>query len=259
MTQQAVAPGQVADIAVVGAGPAGSLVVVQLLRAMRRDRRRGSIVLVDPAAADGGGVAFSTADERHLLNVRVAGLDAHPDEPGHFLAWARAHVAADVGPGDFLPRSAYGDYLRQTLQAELGEAPPGVRVSRRHARVRRLAVHDATTPVTLELDDGSAVTARRVVLATGAAATSDVVVTMWEALDAVVEERWAEAVRSLRLLGPWLSQLGGSAAQREIVEDTLLDALVHAGRCEEARLLLTKRLDRRQSALDRRRLAAIPA
>ena len=61
------------------------------------------------------------------------------------------------------------------------------------------------------------------------------------------------------MLGPWLTQLGGSAAQREIIEDTLLDALVHAGRCEEARLLLTERLDRRQSALDRRRLAAIPA
>ena len=88
---------------------------------------------------------------------------------------------------------------------------------------------------------------------------SDVVVTLCEALDSVVEERWADAVRSLRMLGPWLSQLGGSAAQREIIEDTLLDALVRAGRCDEARLLLTERLDRRQSALDRRRLAAIPA
>ena len=87
----------------------------------------------------------------------------------------------------------------------------------------------------------------------------DVVVTLCDALDAVVEERWAEAVRSLRLLGPWLAELGGSAAQREVVEDTLLDALVRAGRCEEARLLLTERLDRRQSALDRRRLAAIPS
>ena len=172
MTQPDVAAGQVADIAVVGAGPAGSLVAVQLLRALRRERRRGTIELIDPSPAEGAGVAFGTTDERHLLNVRVAGLDAHPDEPGHFLAWARAHVAADVQPGDFLPRAVYGAYLQETLRAELEQAPPGARVTRRRARVLRLDVLDASTPITLALDDGTALAARRVVLATGSAATA---------------------------------------------------------------------------------------
>ena len=39
-------------------------------------------------------------------------------------------------------------------------------------------------------------------------------------LVAVVEERWDDAVRALRLLGPGSRQLGGSVAQREIIEDT---------------------------------------
>jgi uncharacterized NAD(P)/FAD-binding protein YdhS len=88
---------------------------------------------------------------------------------------------------------------------------------------------------------------------------SDVVVSLCDALVAVVEQRWSEAVRTLRLIGPWLVQLGGSAAQREIVEDTLLYALVAAGRCDEARGLLSARLDRRPSPLDTHRLASVPA
>jgi uncharacterized NAD(P)/FAD-binding protein YdhS len=87
----------------------------------------------------------------------------------------------------------------------------------------------------------------------------DVVVQLCDALVATVDERWDDAVRGLRLLGPWLVQLGGSAAQREIVEDTLLHALVRAHRCDEARALLEVRLDRRPSPLDRRRLAGVPA
>jgi hypothetical protein len=87
----------------------------------------------------------------------------------------------------------------------------------------------------------------------------DVVVSLCEALVAVVEHEWSDAVRVLRLLGPWLVQLGGSAAQREIVEDTLLYSLVQAERCDEARLLLEARLDRRPSPMDLRRLAGVPA
>jgi hypothetical protein len=88
---------------------------------------------------------------------------------------------------------------------------------------------------------------------------TDVVVSLCDALVAVVEQRWNEAVRVLRLLGPWLVQLGGSAAQREIVEDTLFYALVAAGRCDEARGLLSARLDRRPSPRDTQRLASVPA
>jgi tetratricopeptide (TPR) repeat protein len=88
---------------------------------------------------------------------------------------------------------------------------------------------------------------------------SDVVASLCDALIAVVEQKWGEAVRILRLLAPWLVQLGGSAAQREILEDTLLYCLVEAERCDEARMLLEARLDRRPSPLDRQRLAGVPA
>jgi hypothetical protein len=45
-------------------------------------------------------------------------------------------------------------------------------------------------------------------------------------------------------------RLGGSHAQREVFEDTLIQALTHAGRLEEAAARLESRLDRRPSPID---------
>ncbi len=44
--------------------------------------------------------------------------------------------------------------------------------------------------------------------------------------------------------------LGGSHAQREVFEDTLIDTLIRAGRTKDASHRLQARLDRRPSALD---------
>jgi hypothetical protein len=54
---------------------------------------------------------------------------------------------------------------------------------------------------------------------------------------------------------PGVDRLGGSAAQREIVEDTLIHCALEARRFELARVLLDARLDRRESPRDARRRA----
>ncbi|WP_369231715.1 FAD/NAD(P)-binding protein [Streptomyces sp. R21] len=86
----------------------------------------------------------------------------------------------------------------------------------------------------------------------------EVVVPLCEAFAALVEERFQEAARGLDALLPVLRKVGGSAAQREVVEETLLYALVAAGRCDAARRLLGARLDRGAAPRDRRLLAALP-
>jgi hypothetical protein len=54
-------------------------------------------------------------------------------------------------------------------------------------------------------------------------------------------------------------RLGGSDAQREVVEDTLIAALLAAGRFDEARPIIVRRLDRRTSRRDEAFLAATGA
>ena len=56
----------------------------------------------------------------------------------------------------------------------------------------------------------------------------------------------------LAALGGRTARLGGSDAQRELVEETRICALLRAGRLDEARVLLDARLDRRRSPRDER-------
>jgi len=80
----------------------------------------------------------------------------------------------------------------------------------------------------------------------------DVVAPLVRALVAMQAGRCSAAADALAALTSALPRLGGSDAQREIVEETRIAALLRAGRLDEARTLLDLRLDRRRSPRDRR-------
>jgi hypothetical protein len=106
---------------------------------------------------------------------------------------------------------------------------------------------------------GDVAALRRLALhsAQGSGARREVIAPLCGAFEDVVEERWDAAAAALRGVLPVLHKVGGSAAQREVVEETLLFALLSAGRSEAARDLLEARLDRRPSPLDTRLLAPL--
>ena len=79
------------------------------------------------------------------------------------------------------------------------------------------------------------------------------VASVCEALLAAGEQRWGEAARMLADTLPGLPRVGGSAAQREIVDALPLYCLVSDGQADRALALRDGRLDRRTSPLDRRR------
>lgn len=60
----------------------------------------------------------------------------------------------------------------------------------------------------------------------------------------------AEAIAALEAALSELPRVGGSHAQRELYEDTLIAALLAAGRPQRARVLLAARLSRRPRARD---------
>ena len=53
----------------IGAGAAGTLTAIRLIDEAGRRNRPIEVTLIDPRPAVGRGVAYSTDDERHLLNV----------------------------------------------------------------------------------------------------------------------------------------------------------------------------------------------
>jgi hypothetical protein len=90
-------------------------------------------------------------------------------------------------------------------------------------------------------------------------AFADLVAPVARALLAMVEDRPSDAVTLLRPLTEDLPRLGGSSAQREVVEDTMLRALVASGEYQNARDLLRRRLARRSHALDEHMLELVTA
>jgi hypothetical protein len=80
----------------------------------------------------------------------------------------------------------------------------------------------------------------------------EVVAPLARALGRLCAGQHSEAADDLAALAGPSRRLGGSDAQREILEETRIAALVRADRLDEARELLDARLDRRRSPRDRR-------
>ncbi len=93
-------------VAVIGGGFAGTMTAVQLAR------RGIDAVLIGRGAQIGRGVAYSTEDPAHLLNIPAAKMSAWPDRPDDFVD---AIAEAGFGPEDYVPRLLFGHYLRAIL------------------------------------------------------------------------------------------------------------------------------------------------
>jgi hypothetical protein len=109
-----------------------------------------------------------------------------------------------------------------------------------HVAVARLAIGDAPG-----LDRLATWAARH-----AHATQREVVAPLARALAMMAAGRHGEAATALAALAPQVRRLGGSDAQREVVEEARIAALLRADRWDEARVLLDERLDRRRSPRD---------
>ncbi|WP_316181082.1 tetratricopeptide repeat protein [Bradyrhizobium sp. SZCCHNRI1009] len=75
---------------------------------------------------------------------------------------------------------------------------------------------------------------------------------MLRALRAFAEENWRACARELTPVIGDLARIGGSHAQREVIEDTYILSLIRSGALTQAREVLDTRLHRRPSARDTR-------
>jgi uncharacterized NAD(P)/FAD-binding protein YdhS len=174
-------------IAIVGGGFSGTLLMINLLRLGAR------VVLVERAEAMlARGLAYGTRRPEHLLNVRAANMSAFPEDAGHFLRWMGFADAEQANR--FVPRLAYGQYLRELFMQAIAAAPDRVRIKQQDA----CAIEDGEDgrPI-VRLDSGERVKASAVVLALGNFAPTPL-------------RQLAQLPEALRLDEPW----SGDALQR---------------------------------------------
>ena len=78
----------------------------------------------------------------------------------------------------------------------------------------------------------------------------DVVLPLAQGIEAFARKNYAESVRLFEPVFPQLVRIGGSHAQREVFEDTVLEAFIRAEQWEKAEAMLNERLGRRDSVRD---------
>jgi uncharacterized NAD(P)/FAD-binding protein YdhS len=111
------------SITIVGGGGSGTLLAVNLLRA--KTTLPIHVNLVEKNSRLCKGVAFSTSDDVHLLNVPTAKMGAFPDDVGHFHRWLN-DSGYTYEPTDFVPRRLFAEYLSAVLSDAIVRRPSNI-------------------------------------------------------------------------------------------------------------------------------------
>ncbi|GAB0116514.1 FAD/NAD(P)-binding protein [Acidisoma sp. 7E03] len=105
-------------VTVLGGGLSGSVFALTLARSPAV----AAITVVEPRPALGPGLAYSTEDPAHRVNVPAAKMSIYEDDPLHFDRWLRSgnHLQDDPegawSDGQLYPRRAlFGAYLREQV------------------------------------------------------------------------------------------------------------------------------------------------
>ncbi len=126
-----------AGLAIIGGGVSGAFVVIHCLRQATRPLR---ILWFDRDNLFCRGLAYSTTEDVHLLNVRASNMSVFADVPGHFTDWLQASHYPYQGH-DFVPRRLYGLYVSHTLE-HLKQQNPQVEVVQMAEEVTAVTRHE---------------------------------------------------------------------------------------------------------------------
>ncbi len=98
------------SIAIIGGGASAALVLAHLARQPHAGKI-ARITISDREGLFARGVAYSTKNPVHLLNVRANSMSAFPAEADHLVLWLKenGHVYKET---DFIPRMVYAQYLQ---------------------------------------------------------------------------------------------------------------------------------------------------
>ncbi|HTU69804.1 MAG TPA: FAD/NAD(P)-binding protein [Candidatus Baltobacteraceae bacterium] len=98
---------------IAGGGASGLLTATRLVHKSASAR----VIIVEPRASIGRGMAYSTPCLAHVLNVPAGRMSAFDERPDHFVEFLRASHGDAYGAASYVPRRFYGDYLEAIAQA----------------------------------------------------------------------------------------------------------------------------------------------
>lgn len=154
---------KIPTVAILGGGFCGAATAFHLARQIPPGAAR--IVVIEPRAEIGRGLAYDTNEPAHRINVPAARMTLVSEDPAHFTSWlTRARIAMSPGTvtprGDLFPeREIFGRYVAAHLAPLLASGVV------EHHRASATAVHRQGTGYVIALSDGTRLTADLVTLA----------------------------------------------------------------------------------------------
>jgi uncharacterized NAD(P)/FAD-binding protein YdhS len=124
------------------------------------------VVLIEPRAEVGRGIAYSISSPSHLLNVRAGNMSIFPDEPADFLNYLSGGGSREFSGRDFVQRQRFGAYVGERLKQARSQAPRGVGFEHIRDRARRIDLAD-NGGMRVVIESGSALSVDLLVLALG--------------------------------------------------------------------------------------------
>lgn len=142
-------------IVIIGGGASGVLLAANLVR---HGMSWSRILIVEPSPRLGAGMAYSTQNPSHVLNVPATGMSAFPEEKDHFVNWLKAQPGDGSDRQGFVPRALYGNYLA-TLIAD----KPGITF----VNDQCIGLSEVSSGVEVRLANGTSLIGHTAVLAVG--------------------------------------------------------------------------------------------
>lgn len=150
------------DVAIIGGGFSAVATALNLMDCLGPTRK---VAIVARKTGLGRGVAYSTTEAVHRLNVPAGRMSLFADRPSHLLDWLKSEDAS-FGEEDFIPRRLYGLYLQDTLAEGLLRHDNGVNVELVDADVLDCERLDEQAQI-FHLSDGQRLHAKKSVFCIG--------------------------------------------------------------------------------------------
>lgn len=157
------------NIAIIGAGFSGSTLAIHLKKMATTNLK---IALINAEAQVGRGLAYSTAEQYHLLNVPAGKMSAFEDQADDFVSWLKKHSPSSIEvhgtakpEEQFLPRKLYGSYLESRFTEVMNDEHKPAHIKAFASEATQLHKKDQLFHITL--NNKETLTANKLVLAIG--------------------------------------------------------------------------------------------
>lgn len=115
------------NLTIVGGGVSGTLLTINIIKNWKGGDLNINLIELNRDRFNTG-IAYSTNEISHLLNVRVSGMSIFSEEPDHFYNWL-IKSGYNYTKSDFVPRMIFGKYVQYYYNQYVENKPINIKVN----------------------------------------------------------------------------------------------------------------------------------